>query len=199
MRGRKLKKKKGAFISAVFGILILFLLFILFEFIVSKQAIISESETVHDALVVSNLAALGSKNLDLDLLAQYPDVVEIKDPGIVLQTFEKHIRNNLKLDDSYKPVARSFIKSKVDIKEFIIYNVNAETNDVVVYKLNKETMMFSKEDHPNGKGIIKTPKGNVVNKTTIHSTIDFDINIIFGQIKNVQVSEDNGILKEEKK
>lgn len=193
---RKLKKKKGGFVSGIFGILTLFLLFILFNFIVSKEAIVSESETVHDSLVASNLAALGSKNLDLDLLAQYPDIVEIKDPDAALVTFENFIKSNLKLDDNYNPIGRSFIKSKVSIKEFIIYNVNAETGDVVIYTLNTETMAFSKEDHPNGKGNLKTPKGNVVNKTTIHSTIDFNINVIFGLNKNVQVSEDNGTLKE---
>lgn len=195
MKLKKLKNEKGIFSSGIFGILFLFLLFIIFDFIVSRYAIVSESETVHDSLVASNLAALSSKNLDLDLIAQYPNVVEIKDPNMVLQTFESHIKNNLNLDDSYKPKNKNFIKSKVNIREFIIYNVNTETNDVVVYTLNTDTMMFSKEDYPNGKGNLKTSKGNVVNKTTIHSTIDFDIDVIFGQIKNVQISEDNGTLK----
>lgn len=191
---RKLKKKKGTLAAGIFGLLVVFLIFIMFNFIIAKYAIVTESEIVHDSLVSSNLAALSSKDLDLDLLGENLDkkIVEIKDPNVVFQTFQKHIKNNLGLNDDYSPKNKGFIKSKINVKNFTIYNVNAATNDVIVYTLNTSTMAFSSKDYPGGKGNLKTPKGNIVDKTTIHSTIDFSIEIIFGKIKNVEVSEDTG-------
>lgn len=192
----RLRKKRGHIFFPIFAILTFFLLYILFMFIFSKYKMISEGEIVHDSLVASNLAALSSKNIDLDLLGQDPNkkVVEIKDPYGAFNTFEKHLKYNFDLNNYYEPENKNFIKSKVTIEEFIVYNVNAYTGDVTEYKLNKDTMSFSQINYSKGKGNLKTPKGNVINVTTIHSKIKFNIETMLNNIQSVSVSEDTGTL-----
>lgn len=192
----RLRKKKGNVFFPIFAILTFFLLYILFMFIFSKYKMISEGEIAHDSLVASNLAALSSKNIDLDLLGQDPSkkIVEIKDPYEALNTFEKHLKYNFELNNYYEPESKKFIKSKVTIEEFIVYNVNAYTGDLTEYELNTDTMSFSQISYSKGKGNLKTPKGNIINVTTIHSKIKFNIETMLNNIQSISISEDTGTL-----
>lgn len=193
-----LGKKKGNFSIIVAALFTLLLLYILFMFEFTKYRIACEGELVHNELVSSNLAAFSTKNLDLDLLSQSPSkkLITIKDPFAALSTWESHLKYNFNLDDDYNPKYKiSFIQSKVDIKEFILYNVNTETNNVTEYDLNTNTGLFSITEHINGKGNIKTPKGNVINVTTIHSTVGFTIDTMLKHTKYIDISEDTFVYK----
>lgn len=196
---RKLKKKKGYVLLPVFALFTFMLIFILFMFVFTKYKIVSEGEISSNALNASNLAALSLKNIDMDSFLQNPDenLILIKDPNMALRTWEEHLKYNFSLDNTYEPKYKSnFIKSKVDIREFIIYNVNNVTNDVTKYEFNTNTHEFKETDYPNGKGNILTPKGNKVNVTTIHSKIGFTIEGMLNNSKQyVEVSEDNGAYK----
>ncbi len=159
----------------------------------TKYKIVSEGEICSDKLVAANLAPLNPPNINLDLLSQSPSkkVIMIKDPNSALQTWEKHLKYNFGLDNNYAPKSdTNFIKSKVDIKRFIIYNVNIQNNNVTVYTLNPNTLQFDVTEHPNGKGNLTTPKGNKVEVTSIDTDIGFTIDTMFNNKKYVQVSED---------
>ena len=191
---KKLKKKNGSGLLPIFIIFTFILLFILLDFELTKYTLVSEGETCSDKLISANLASLNSPNINLDLLSESPSkkIIMIKDPNLALETWEKHLKYNFGLDDNYEPESKtSFIKSKVDIKRFIIYNVNIQTNDVTVYTLNPSTHQFDVEDHPNGKGNLKTDKGNTIQVTSLDTDIGFTINMMFGHTKYVEVSEDS--------
>lgn len=193
-----LGKKKGNFSIAVAILFTFLLLYILFMFEITKYKLACEGELVHNELTSSNLAAFSTKNLDLDLLSQSPSkkLIIVKDPFAALNTWERHLKYNFNLNDNYNPKSKtSFIQSKVDIKEFILYNVNTVTNTVTEYDLNTDTGLFSITQHINGKGNIKTPKGNVVNVTTIHSTVGFTIDTMLKKTKYVDIGEDTFIYK----
>lgn len=192
-----MKKKKGNLIIQVSAISLFYILFIVCMFAFTKYRISAESEIVSDALVSSNLAALTTKNLDIDLLSQDPNknIIIVKDPNEALKTFEMHLKYNLGLDDDY--VAKNSIssmKGKVDIKRFIIYNVQG--SDATAYELNPTTLNFSVINYPNGKGNVYTPKGTKVEASTIHSQIGFTLETIFNDSMYVEFSEDTDILKE---
>lgn len=195
---KKLGKKKGNFQIAVAALFTFLLLFILFNFEFTKYKIACEGELTHTQLVSTNLAAFSTKNLDLDLLSQSPGkkLIMVKNPIAALKTWEDHLKYNFGLNESYEPkYSTSFIKSKVDVKEFILYNVNVVTNNVTEYDLNTDTGLFKVMEHVNGKGNIKTPKGNIVNVTTIHSTVGFTIDTMLNKTKYVEISEDTGVYK----
>jgi hypothetical protein len=192
-----LKKKKGNLIIQVSAISLFYILFIVCMFAFTKYKISAESEIVGDALVSSNLAALTTKNLDIDLLSQDPskDIVIVKDPNEALKTFQRHLKYNLGLDEDYVPKnSISSMKGKVDTKRFIIYNVQG--SNVTVYELNPATLNFTVTNYPNGKGNIYTPKGTKVEASTIHSQIGFTLETIFNNSIYVEFSEDTDILKE---
>lgn len=192
-----MKKKKGNLIIQVSAISLFYILFIVCMFAFTKYKISAESEIVGDALVSSNLAVLTTKNLDIDLLSQDPskDIVIVKDSNEALKTFQRHLKYNLGLDEDYLPKnSISSMKGKVDIKRFIIYNVQG--SNVTVYELNPATLNFTVTNYPNGKGNIYTPKGTKVEASTIHSQIGFTLETIFNNCIYVEFSEDTDILKE---
>ncbi len=192
-----MKKKKGNLIIQVSAIFLFYILFIVCMFAFTKYKISAESEIVGDSLVSSNLAALTIKNLDIDLLSQDPntDIVIVKDPNEALKTFQRHLKYNLGLDDEFVPInSISSIKGKVEIKRFIIYNVQG--SDITIYELNPVTLSFTVIKYPNGKGNVYTPKGTKVEESTIHSQIGFTLETIFKDSMYVEFSEDTDILKE---
>ncbi|MCR3758895.1 hypothetical protein KYB31_07815 [Clostridium felsineum] len=190
---RKLKKKSGSAPLMVFVMFTFLLIYFLWSFIMTKYTIVSESEIIHDSLVSTNLAVFSIKNLDMNLLSEYPEkkITILKSPSDAYYTFEKHLRYNLGLNDNFEPNNKKFIKSKVNTTEFIIYNVS--NNDITEYDLDTSNTTFNKTYYPDAVGKMKTPKGNVIKATTVYSKIDFDIETMFNNVKHVDVSEDTAI------
>lgn len=193
-----LKKKKGNSILQIIVIFLALLLAVMSIATFTKFKITAYGEKSKNALTYSNLSIFATNNIDMDLLSQSPDknIIMIKDPNYALQVWEENLKYNFGLDSTYTPKSSSnFIKSKVDIKNYILYNVNALTNDVTVYELNPETLLFSETDYPSGKGVIKTPEGTTVNITTLYTDIGFTINVVPGHNQYVQVSKTTGAYK----
>lgn len=190
-----LKKKDGSVISGIMVLIFMFAFAIMAIFLIAKYRVFIEGQILHNELVSSNLATLGSKDLDLDLMSQYPNVVQLKDPNLTFESFQKYLKYNVGLDDSLMPIKNKFIRGKVIIKEFQIYNVNSNTGDVTEYDLNPTTLSFTQIEHSGEKGNLKTPNGNVVNSTTIHSTINVTLDTVFGHKQSTDITDDNSILK----
>ncbi len=144
------------------------------------------------------MSVFSTNNLDQDLLSQIPDknIIIIKDPNMAITTWEENMKYNFSLDDNYNPkYETSFIKSKVDIKEFIIYNVDPTTNNITEYKYNADIGTFDSQTFLAAKGIMKTTNGNTINVTTVDSEIGFKIDTLFNKTKYVTIGRDVGIYK----
>lgn len=193
---RKLKKSKGNLIIQATCIAMFCIMYIACIYVFTKYKISAESEIVSDCLLSSDLAAFSTKNLDLNLLSEDPGkkIIIIKDPNMAFETFLRHLKFNFSLDNNYVPInSVSFIKSQINIEKFIIYNVNG--NDITVYDYDTTTGNFVSSFHPGSKGIMTTPKGSIIEATTVHSQINFTINNLFGYTNVVHPSEDADVLK----
>lgn len=187
-----MKKKKGEFMVHSTGFFVITVSFILLMYGFSLYSINAQHDIVSNGITASNLAVF--KDLDLEKLGEDTNTLIIGNPKSALETYKKHLKYNLQLDNNFKPINNvSFIKSNVNISKFIIYNV--VNNDVYIYTMNSSTGIYSTEVKINGKGVVKTPRDNLVTDTTVHSEIKFDINPMFNKNHTVNISEDSDITK----
>lgn len=184
----KIKKKGEAtgFVTVLFCIAVVIILyFYVYQLYVTN----SEIEKSSDALVTANLAVY--KDINIETLADDPQNIIITDNNMAFSTFKKHLRNNLNLDSNEIPMRNSYIKSKVKVERFTIYNVLGD--DVTIFNYIPGGNNFQMEMHSGEKGLIRTPKGTVVFNTTVHSSISFDISIL-NEKRNITLSEDTDII-----
>lgn len=187
-----MRKKSGGIIVEVTVFFMLMIVMILIVFVTSVGQVKAESEMVNDDLATSELATF--KDIDTDVLGKSMNLNElvITDYSMALQTFESYLKENLNVDENFNPISgANFIKSKVDISEFTIYNLYGNDVQVITYKNGSFSLIYNND----AKGTIKTPKGNIVNYTTIYAKIDFDINPIFNVKKHVITEEEANIDK----
>ncbi|MBE6047151.1 MAG: hypothetical protein E7213_01880 [Clostridium sp.] len=209
-----LLKKKGTvavFATVVFTIttIIIFIVYIVTLNIIQDEAEMSSDDLVSSELAVYkniNLRSLGeSKNLDLLVFSD--DSEQILKPYI---TFIEFLMKNFNVNEKLQPIYKvNFIKGQINVKEFIIYNVmeneieeinyknvlNCTTSDLNGFLENKSnpcTITKHKIDIEE----VKTPKGNVVEHTTIYAKISFQIETLFRNSKTVNLEEETDILKE---
>lgn len=163
------------------------------SFTMFRASLMTQSNIVSDCMVSANLAALDYRNLDLDIIAKDPntDTVVIKDYNKALDTYLTKIKYNLNLDSNFQPVGESFLKSKVNLKEFIIYNVRGNNIDVVTY--SPVTRTFTTTTVLDGKNVFINKKGSVVQFTSVYSSLEFDVEYIMGRTGTVNPSEVNDI------
>ena len=182
-------KRKGeatGFITILFCIAIIIILnFFVFQLYVTN----AEIEKTSDALVAANLSTY--KNIDFKTLARNSQDIIITDDVSAFSTFIKHLGKNLFLDSNEIPIRNSYIKSKVKVENFIIYNVLGDDIFILTYLPYSDN--FTMEIKMGQKGLMKTPKGTIVSCTTIHSSISFDVGILFEK-RNITLSEDTDII-----
>lgn len=190
-----MKKKKG---SAILGVTVIFsitLVLILITFAISINIIRNQSEIVSDDIVCSELAAF--KHIDkLELGAsENIDKLIITEHEKAFDTFKEYLKLNLGLDDSFKPLSEySFIKGKVDILSFKIYNVKENEIEIITYNDSGSSPVKEKKDNKDNEKKIITPKGNEVESTTIHAKIGFHIKPMFLGEKYVTKFEETDIV-----
>lgn len=189
---KKLKKSDGSIPMMFAAFMTIIVLFILIDLCVSESKLNDEGVLLHNALVASNLAA--EKDYSIGELSEYPLRNDISlNTNEAYNTFQTYLKKNMHLNDNFTS-NNKIISGKLIIKDFIIYNVDA-ANNITVYKLNADTGGFSRTVYSNGVGTVKTPKGNIVRKTTIHSSVSFDMEGMMGssKLKTALVSEDTAI------
>lgn len=186
-----MKKKCGSSHQIFGGFFAITLIFILVIYSFNRYKLNVEAIVSKDALTASSLAALSIKNLDLKEMGIDEDNIIIKDPNKTLKTFKKHLTFNLKLDDNLNPKKDSFIKSKVKIDSFIIYNVRKDDNYITIYNMTNGSFNINRV----AKNSAITPNGKKVTATTIHSKISFKVSIWGNILENTNVSEDVDITR----
>ena len=190
-----MKKKEGSTIIGVTVIFSITLMMVLITFALSINIIQNQSETVSDDIVCSELAAF--KHIDkLELGgSEKIDRLIINEHEKAFDTFKDYLKTNLGLDYSFYPISDyNFIKGKVDIIAFKIYNVDG--NDVEIITYSDSNPEKTTEIKRGGNGVVVTPKGNIVNHTTINAEIGFHIKPMFLDEKYVTKMEETDILVE---
>ena len=162
----KISKEKGQ-IDIVAGMFctILVLVVILFGFRTVEYVI--TSAYVEDALAASNLA---SGIVDLEEYGK-THIVQIKDPESAFLVYREALCHNLKLDEYLNTTNREMIAGKVEILDYMIFNVIGET--VFVYKLDENGRVIEACQEKTGE--VQTPEGIFVENTTVYSRISFEV------------------------
>lgn len=184
------KKSKGDASIAGLSLFMLILITLALMFAVFYKIMINRIQSVQDDVTLSNLAVY--KNIDLDALGQ-DGTLKISDSNAAFETFKKHLKINMKLDNSLNGLNGSAADGQVTIAGFTIYNVKGNTVDILTYSPN--THMFTESTVDKSLSVVKTSDNSIVKNTTIHATIKFNTDILFGQKKETSVSVDTDILK----
>lgn len=163
----KLKKKKGSiemFISSIAFIIVALVVIM----VVRLKVIKVTKNFIEDGLVASNLASA---------------TIDLKEYGttnkIINNNFEKSfndytvaLKENLNLDNNFKPKSNTLINSKIDIDNFTIYNVIG--NDIVMTR-REANGSITRQTYPNKGGVMTAPNGAVINSTMVYSRIGFEL------------------------
>ncbi len=150
---------------------LLTLVIILFGFRITQYMLISD--TVEDALAASNLA---SAVIDIREFGK-SHKVQIQDPENAFLLYREALCHNLLLDEYLNTTNQEVLASKVEIEEYIVYNVSDAV--VEIYVLD-ESGQIKKYDTA-APGQVYTPDGVCVEATTVYSRISFQVNGLFDQ------------------
>lgn len=184
------KKNKGDASIGVLSLFMLILITLALMFAVFYRILINRMQSVQDDVTLSNLAVY--KNIDLDTLGQ-DGTLKISDSNAAFETFKKHLKINMKLDDNLNGLNGSAADGQVTIDEFTIYNVKGNTVDILTYSSN--THMFTESMADKSLSQVKTSDNSIVKNTSIHATIRFNTDILFGKKKEITTSVDTDIVK----
>lgn len=128
---------------------------------------------VEDALAASNLA---SAVIDLEEYGR-SHTIRIPEPEPAFWRYREALCVNLKLDEHLNTTNRDFISSQVEIKQYIIYNVQEDVVEIFVLDGNGRLQ----KTESGRKGEVFTPDGVCVEETTIYSRIGFGVEGLLGQ------------------
>ena len=138
---------------------------------------------VEDALAASNLA---SAVIDLE---EYGKTHMIRIPEVepAFWSYREALCRNLGLDENLNTTNKELISSQVEIKEYIVYNVQGEA--VETYCLDGTGKLQSQWSGK--KGEVFTPDNVCVETTTIYSRIGFWVEGLMGQ--EIYAEKENSI------
>lgn len=185
----RLKKKNGNFNIMATAVFFAVILIILMLYGIQKNKVFLLGETARDCLTSSCLASLTIKSLDLKELGTTDNLI-VKDPEKVFNKYKQHIMFNFNLDNNLKPKGSSYIKSKLNMESLILYNVKKNEKKIEIYKFDESGNYIISSGI---KGNVKTPKGTIVENTTVHGAVGFKINA-FKTDQYVSLSEDVDIV-----
>jgi len=103
--------------TLIFGLLFLIPFMIFAMFLVESRLLYIQRSMVDDAVVAAGLAALTEVNPIDAAYGEYS-----LDPTEARETFDKYLKSNLKLDNSFYPLPGSIAISPVRVEDFRVYN-----------------------------------------------------------------------------
>lgn len=186
-----MNKKEGSAVVEATVIFSITMILILVIFTITIGIVQNQSEMVSDDLLSSELAAYKHINKKELGASQNIDIVIINEHKNAFDTFKEYLKVNLGLNELFVAAnEHNFIKGKVDILLFKIYNVKGNDIEIITYTSDSVTI----KSEPNGLGKIETPKGNVVMNTTIYSEIGFYIKPMLLNKKYVKRNQETDIV-----
>ena len=113
---KNMRDDKGV-ATLIFGLLFLIPFMIFAMFLVESRLLYIQRSMVDDAVVAAGLAALTEVNPIDAAYGEYS-----LDPTEARETFDKYLKSNLKLDNSFYPLPGSIAISPVRVEDFRVYN-----------------------------------------------------------------------------
>lgn len=129
------------------------------------------STMVEDSLSSSNLAAAV---IDIETYGINHDII-IKSPDDSFVLWKDCFRTNLGLDDNWYCHNRGAISGKVEVIDYIVYNVRG--NDVYIHRYGQSP---GYQVITGGLGSVSAPNGTRIESTSIYSKVTFPIKGAFG-------------------
>ncbi|URZ05898.1 hypothetical protein [Clostridium felsineum] len=186
------KKNEGNTAIAILSLFTIILIGLFGMFILFHQVLVSRAEGVQDDVTLSNLATY--KNIDQQALAINNSDLRITDIEGAFETFKQYLQKNMKLDSNMNGLSGSIADGTVTIKEFTIYNV--KENDVEIFTYSDNTHIFVRNEvKDKNTDVVKTVNNAIVKNTTVHATIQYNIDLMFGNKKEVTTSVGTDLVK----
>lgn len=158
-------------VSWVLGLFLLLFLAILLCMQLQLELYRASSLYLEDALALSNLA---SAVIDVQEYGK-THRVRIPDPEQAYDRFCLAIQDNLGLNDNYEATNHKLISGRVQICKYIIYNVKGQ--EVSVWERNDSGQI---REWQGGLGEVRSPKGQIVEKTGVYSEISYPVEGFLG-------------------
>ena len=166
----RLTRKSGQ-IEWVTGLFLVLFLAVLLSAQLQLDAYRAASLYLEDALAASNLAS-AVINLEEYGISHR---IEIDDPVKAYERYLAALKLNLQLDENWEGSNKALISGKVEVTDYIVYNV--DENIVTVYQVRANRQV---EEWQGTLGSVKAPDGTVIESTGVYSRIKFPIEGFLG-------------------
>lgn len=186
------KKDEGSLTPYAFVFMVLIVVGALCAFLMRKHITTSARIKVEDALTNACLAA---GEVDTDIYPNESWRIVNYDYTLMYEKFLRHLKANLKLNDSMEQENSAYMCSPVKVEEFWVYNIDRDSENKVVSETlrkyikdgaynsldNERQIVYALNDHPNRPTYYtNTPNGSTVTSLTVYAKISFEIQGLFG-------------------
>ncbi len=158
-------------VSWVMGLFLILFLAILLSMQLQLALYRASAQYLEDALALSNLA---SAVIDIREYGSTHKVI-IRDQEQAYARYCSAVRENLGLNENYEAAGHKLISGKVEIQNYIIYNVT-ETK-VQVWERNGDGQILEWEG---SLGEVRTPEGQTIENTGVYSKITYPLEGFLG-------------------
>lgn len=172
----KLRKESGR-ISFIVGLYFALFFAVLLYASIQIQRMQAASLYLEDALAASNL---GAAMVDLREYGKSHQIL-VESPQESYRIFQKLLRKNLNLDENFYPAQGSVLGDKVEIRQFVVYNV--EENKLVEHYFDRYGNVWV-TDFP--KGGFWAPNWQMVEYTSIYSEVQTKVKCFPGVYVNAR-------------
>ena len=165
------EKAESGQVSWVLGLFLILFLAILLYMQLQLAMYKASARYMEDALALSNLA---SAVIDI---REYGSThkVHITDQEQAYAGYCSAVRENLGLNENYEAVSHKLISGKVEIRNYIIYNVTG--TKVQVWERNGDGRILEWEGT---LGEVRTPGGQTIENTGVYSEITYPVEGFLG-------------------
>lgn len=165
-----MKKKKGLN-EILVPMFYLVLIIILIAYLLQMHQFDATKTYTEDALAASNLA---SAVIDIQEYGITHNIV-IADPQEAYETYQRALKANMGLDDNWESQNTLAISGRVEILEYIVYNVIDQDVQITGFGQNPYTTTII-----GGLGSVFAPNGKQIETTSVYSRITFPVEGILG-------------------
>ena len=171
IRGRRNRKKEQGQASWVLGLFLILFLAITLTMQLQLALYSASARYLEDALALSNLA---SAVVDIREYGRTHRVL-IGDPWQAYDRYCAAIKENLGLDDTYEAANHKLISGRVEIVNYTIYNVAGG-----IVRVWERTADGQIQEWQGNLGEVRTPKGQLIEKTGVYSEISYPVEGFLG-------------------
>ncbi len=165
-------KSRGG-IDIITGMMMFVILIIIILGVFQMTQYMVTAAGVEDALAASNLA---SAVIDVEEYGRSHHIL-IEDVEKAFQIYRDALCCNLSLDENLNTTNRELLAHKVEILQYIVYNVQGDEVEVCICDGTGRIQNRYRAD----RSVVVTPDGNSLESTTIYSRIGFWVNGLAGQ------------------